>query len=301
MKNKSNKQREVSICGFTLIELLVVIAIIAILAAMLLPALSMAKAQAQKTQCIGAQKQMLVANQMYANDSKDVMAFANWDSGQQLTDPTTGQNAKGWLYTCSGSIPQPDSIHYQNDPNVCWAGGANGVPGGGLWWPYLHTSKIYLCPVDLMTYQTGPDAYSKRANQLCTYVMNGSVAGFPNITDLVVRSTKISAVWTPACWLFWEPDAMDVPGKPPGNALNEYNDGSNFPSTPVSTPAGSEGIGRLHDKQGGNVGRIDGGSMFVTSNKFNLESKGPPGTAPDGYRTLLWWSTYYYNGHQAPQ
>ena len=100
MKYNSNRQHEVSSTAFTLIELLVVIAIIAILAAILLPALSMAKSQALKTQCIGAQKQMLVANQMYANDSRDVMAFCNWDSGQALTDPTTGQPAKGWLYTC---------------------------------------------------------------------------------------------------------------------------------------------------------------------------------------------------------
>src|ERR1019366_189071 len=89
--------------GFTLIELLVVIAIIAILAAMLLPALSKAKLKAQGIQCVSNERQMSLAWQMYAQDSQDRLVLASDDGSGNVYSPTVPNGHQNDLYAWTWS------------------------------------------------------------------------------------------------------------------------------------------------------------------------------------------------------
>ena len=150
--------------GFTLIELLVVIAIIAILAAMLLPALTKAKLRAQAIGCMSNTKQLMIGWQMYGDDNNQLLAPNDYPylTAYSGESPTVQATQKNWVVGTmeqkadATDVPSLTGISELLDPNTVLS-------------PYVKSKPVYHCPADNFIDKTWNQVHVR------SYSMNSAV------------------------------------------------------------------------------------------------------------------------------
>lgn len=141
--------------GFTLIELLVVIAIIAILAGILLPSLSSAKAKARQILCVNNEKQLALTWTLYADDNNEQLVPNGYGT------PETLGSTKLWVLGATHQQAQAfTNVDYLINPSYAAFAG------------YLSAPSIYKCPSDGGKVKIGERQYPK----VRSYALNGYMA-----------------------------------------------------------------------------------------------------------------------------
>jgi prepilin-type N-terminal cleavage/methylation domain-containing protein len=234
--------------GFSLVELLAVIGIIAVLLALLMPALGRARAEANKVACMNNLRQLLHAQMMYVAASGGYLTYPNWGHDRQADDVWP----VGWLYA-QGKLSDPlapDDVK------------------SGVLYRYLDNVRVFRCPLhDASTANTGG------TDRLTSYIMNGAVCGYGTVGTRSVVPPRWAPSWKITDWrspseqiLWWEAEESGVADAAAFDGGAPWNDGSSYPRENL--------LARRHGR-GACVGCFDGHAEWMDRLDFIAEYQRP--------------------------
>jgi len=248
--------------AFTLIELLVVIAVIAILAALLLPALARAKTRALNIACLNDLKQLGICWHSYAMDNHDVLVPNN-----SVNSISSGGSSGAIAVGASWCLADPTVTNVQN----------------GMLFDYNRSLAIYHCPADRSTF-ADPSGSTPGQLRARSYNLSESVNGYPEfnsfIQNYIPYFKKLTDINTPnphTCLVFIDENESTLVDSQFGMPTENYDGTTTWWDMPAD-----------RHSQGGNLcfadGHVDHWKWAVPKTFTDWIQTVPPAEMPDWLR-----------------